>query len=133
MSDNANIAFKDNMKILVVEDDIDVGFIMKRRLATLFEGAHIEIAKTALAGQKYLYHNSVDFIFLDLNLPDGMGASSVVDLKPYAKETPIVVTTGLANELTIKEVLKAGATALMLKTDITKDSLLEVIQKYVQE
>jgi response regulator of citrate/malate metabolism len=117
----------------VVEDDIDVSFIMKRRLSSLFPKSHIEVSKTLLGGQKYLYENKSDLIFLDLNLPDNMGASSVKDLKPYARNTPIVVTTGLANELTIEEVMKAGAAELVLKTDIDKDFLTKILTKYLGE
>lgn len=133
MADEKAISLKDGYKFLVVEDDIDVSFIMKRRLSSLFPKSHVEVAKTLLKGQKYLYENKADLIFLDLNLPDNMGASSVRDLKPYAKNTPIVVTTGLANELTIEEVLKAGASELVLKTDMDKDFLTNILTKYLTE
>jgi response regulator of citrate/malate metabolism len=133
MSEDVNLSLKKKCHLLVVEDDIDVSFIMKRRLTGFFPEGRIELVKTLLDAQKYLYKNNVDLIFLDLNLPDNMGASSVKDVKPYAKGTPIIVTTGLASELTIEEVMKAGATELVLKTDIDKEYLEKTFAKYLSQ
>jgi response regulator of citrate/malate metabolism len=116
--------------ILVVEDHHDAGFIMKRRIESMHPDAHVEWARTSLSAQKYLYHNDVDLVFLDLNLEDSYGVESVKDIKPYSKRTPIVVTTGIANAITIEECMKAGATELLLKSNVSKEVLSETIQKH---
>jgi len=69
----------------------------------------------------------VKLILLDLNLPDNWGISSVRDLKAYCPRIPILVTTGIAGDLTIKESIKAGASGLMLKSSITPTSLARAI------
>ncbi|GEM_PF-1890310 len=118
-------------RILVIEDDPDISFIMKRRLSSIRPDDKILIAKSIFAGVTMFQEKAVDFIFLDLNLPDSFGISSVRDIRKYNKNVPIIVTTGLANELTIEEALKHGAQELVLKSQITKEYLEEALNKYL--
>lgn len=118
-------------KILIVEDDVDISFIMKRRLEGLRPHDKIILAKTIYSGVMAIKEERPDFIFLDLNLPDGFGASSVADIRKYDKKTPIVVTTGLANEITTEECLKAGAHSLIIKSHITKTFLEETLDELI--
>ena len=121
----------DPKKILVVEDDIDISFIMKRRLTALRPHDTILEAKTIYSSVSMIQKEHPDVIFLDLNLPDGFGATSVSDIRKYDKKTPIIVTTGLANELTTEECLKAGAQQLIIKSHITKEFLETILDKYL--
>lgn len=118
-------------RILVIEDDPDLTFIMKRRLQAIRPGDSIQTVKTIYAAVTTFQAEPVDFIFLDLNLPDSYGISSVKDIRKYNKNVPIIVTTGLANELTVEEALKHGAQELILKSQITKEYLEESLLKYL--
>lgn len=118
-------------RILVIEDDSDLSFIMKRRLQAIRPGDSIQTVKTIYAAVTTFQADPVDFIFLDLNLPDSYGISSVKDIRKYNKNVPIVVTTGLANELTIEEAMKHGAQELILKSQITKEYLEEALRRYI--
>lgn len=120
----------ESLTLLVVEDNLEMGALMQSRLQKICPQATVAWEKTSLGGQRYLYHHKVNLVFLDLNLEDSYGISSVQEIKAYARKTPIVVFTGLANETTINEALKAGAKELILKTNITNQSISDLIAKY---
>jgi DNA-binding NtrC family response regulator len=60
-----------NKKILIIDDEVDFGFLMKR----FFTPRHFDvyIALTLADGMKLLKAEKPDVIFLDNNLPDGLG------------------------------------------------------------
>ena len=58
-------------KILIIDDEKDFGFLMKSFF--LPKNYDVFIAYTLAAGMKMLAEENPDFIFLDNNLPDGLG------------------------------------------------------------
>lgn len=131
MEQQAQKSSSDTQKrILIVEDSYDAGFILKKRIEKLYPDAQVEWSQTSLGAQRFLYENDVDLVFLDLNLDDSYGVESVRDIKPYAKQTPIIVMTGIANQLTVEECLKAGAAELVLKINVSKEYLEATIKKH---
>jgi DNA-binding response OmpR family regulator len=60
-----------NRKILVIDDEKDFGFLMKSFFSP--KNYEVFVAYTLADGMKILAEQNPDIIFLDNNLPDGLG------------------------------------------------------------
>jgi two-component system cell cycle response regulator len=118
------------MKFLVIEDNSVDSDLLKRYILKKFPMAQITVCNKFMPGIKSLYHENHDAIFLDLNLPDNWGISTVRDIKKYSKKIPIFVTTGFTNPITNMEATKAGASTVMAKSDITAESIFSAVNAY---
>ena len=68
-----------------------------------------------------------DAILLDLSLPDATGLGTYSQLRKCAKEIPIVVMTGLDDELLAMEALGSGAQDYLVKGQIESRSFVRSI------
>jgi DNA-binding response OmpR family regulator len=59
--------------ILIIDDDIDFGFLMTEFFSK--RGGKVTLAYSITEGLEILQHEKTDYIFLDNNLPDGLGWS----------------------------------------------------------
>lgn len=115
------------MKCLVIEDSKADAELMKTFIKKSRPKSQTTICNNFISGAKNLYHNSYDVIFLDLNLPDNWGISSIKEIKKYARKTPIIVTTGFASKTTIDEAKKAGAALVFEKRELTTSTIANLI------
>lgn len=118
---NFIISFSTNFvkKILLVEDNIgDV--VLFKDLISQIKNYNIILthAETMYDAYRYIEKESFDVIFLDLNLPDDYGISSVRTIKKKCGATKVVVLTGLAGDITYEEAEKAGASYLFVKSHL---------------
>ncbi|HEY8935918.1 MAG TPA: response regulator [Cyclobacteriaceae bacterium] len=60
-------------KILIIDDEIDFGFLMKETFSK--KGYSVMLANTIEEALEILKEETPDFIFLDNDLPDGFGWS----------------------------------------------------------
>jgi len=117
--------------ILQVEDNKADALLIRRQLNVFLPDVHVVSAQSISEAYKIYRKQSVDLILLDLNLPDGYGPRSVAEIREFARGTPIIVLTGLAPDLTIKEVMRLGANDILQKTALTKDKRFkEILGKY---
>lgn len=115
------------MRVLVIDDNKADAELLQNYIRKSFPTATITVCNNFLGGAKKLYRNRHDAIFLDLNLPDNWGISTVRDIKKYAKSAPIFVTTGVANHVTIEEALKAGAAEVREKKDLSTATVSRLV------
>ena len=113
--------------ILLIEDDPADSILIKEQLHALSPHAEVEAAKSLKEGLIAYHNRKPDLILLDLNLPDGMGPRSVLEIRRYCKTTPIIVLTGIAPDVTKEEAKKNGANAVLQKTALTKDERFKQI------
>lgn len=77
-------------KVLIIEDDKalnkGVAFALKR------EGYEILSAYNKTEGKQMILNNKIDFLLLDINLPDGNGLDLCKEIREYVK-FPIVFFT----------------------------------------
>ncbi|MDU1587278.1 MAG: response regulator [Clostridium sp.] len=77
-------------KVLIIEDDKalnkGVAFALKR------EGYEILSAYNKAEGKQMILNNKIDFLLLDINLPDGNGLDLCKEIREYVK-FPIVFFT----------------------------------------
>ena len=105
-------------KILVIDDEVDFGFLMRRFfVAKNFE---VFIALNLADGMRMLKEEKPDILFLDNNLPDGMGW----------KETAYIIMNYPLMQLNLISALhvpeKSTATFRILEKPLSWDVMNEV-------
>jgi DNA-binding response OmpR family regulator len=95
------------MKVLVVEDELEVGAVFSDFLLEL--GHEPILARSAEAALSSLQNAEPDAIILDMNLP-GMSGLDFLQLRPIRESgLPIVAVSGVATEAQARECLRLGA------------------------
>jgi signal transduction histidine kinase len=69
-------------------------------------------------GLKRLAEGNIDAVLLDLTLPDSQGIDSFYRVHAHSPELPIVVLTGLKDDLLAAELLRGGAQDFLIKGSI---------------
>ena len=91
---------KTELKVLLVEDDeADVDYlkeILSEEKRFLFDVVHVDRLNSA---RERLAHGGIDVVLLDLSLPDSEGFDSFAHIQEDAMSTPIIVLTGLDDDL----------------------------------
>jgi diguanylate cyclase (GGDEF)-like protein/PAS domain S-box-containing protein len=102
--------------LLLVEDDPDHAFLVRRRLREQLtpelEVIHLGTAREA-ASRVAL--GDVRCVVLDLSLPDAEGLQAVQALRTAAPDVPIVVLTGLDSDELGRQALQLGAQDYLVK------------------
>ena len=115
------------MRFLVIEDNKADTELLTRYIQKSFPTATVDACGKFMHGLKCLMHEKYDGIFLDLNLPDNWGISTVKELKPYTKGAPIYVTTGIAHWVTVEEAKKAGAADVKEKRALSTETITDMV------
>lgn len=95
------------MKILIVEDDMQVGRLLQRILDE--DGYAVDLVHTGEEARTLAFVHEYDGIVLDLELPDHHGFTILQELRRQGRTTPILILTGLAEEAVVVRGLNAGA------------------------
>jgi CheY-like chemotaxis protein len=95
------------MRVLVVEDEIDVGDVFRDFLLEL--GHEPVVVRTAEAALGNFQHHQPHAIILDVNLP-GMSGLDLLRARPIRESgVPVVAVSGVATESQARECLRLGA------------------------
>ena len=115
-------------RILVIEDDADVGRLVCARLRSA--GYQPQLAPDAVTGLQAARRTLPDLVVLDLAMPTGGGLSVLRSLRLSSKTNlvPVVVLTGTSDENRHAEATAAGANALVMKP-YDAEALLDEIRK----
>lgn len=99
----------DGIRLLIVDDEPEIGFFMKMRLMS--EAPHFSIV-TKGGGHEcldYLKENDADCILSDYQMPDMDGMEFLCELKNSGSGIPFIFVTGQGNEQLAREAFKNGA------------------------
>jgi DNA-binding response OmpR family regulator len=104
---------KDRIKILLVEDDLNLGFVIQDHLRN--EGYSTDLEKDGYAGFQKFYNQTYDLCILDVMLPKKDGFTLAEDIRKINTEVPILFLT--AKSLTEDKIqgFKLGADDYMTK------------------
>jgi DNA-binding NarL/FixJ family response regulator len=106
----------ETMRILLVEDDAEdqtlIRGLLSRLPSTQFRW---EVVDRLSMATELLRTQPFDVVLLDLSLPDSQGLETFVQLQPHAVCLPVVVLTGMVNERTAIEAVRAGAQDYLVK------------------
>ncbi len=121
------------MKALLIEDNpADARLIremLKEHMASTIEVRHVTRLDTAL---ECLCEETFDVLLLDLGLPDSQGMETLVVTHKAWGCLPIVVLTGLDEELFALEVMRAGAQDYLVKGRFDSQLLVRTIRYAVK-
>ena len=109
-------------RILLVEDNADDVFIVKRLLSKgLPEGFEIEVAATGEEGMEKLKAGNFDCLILDYRLPD----TNALELLQHNEFSgiPSIILTGLRDERLFTSALRLGVVNFLTKDEISGDVL----------
>src|SRR5690348_3861889 len=113
------------LRIILVEDEQTYADMVRRLLIAKFEFQHAKsLAELLDLGR----HQEPDVILLDLGLPDGGDYISLV-MKVVARfrESAVIVTTGLDDEMLALEAMRAGAQDYLVKEMYVRDQMIRKI------
>lgn len=95
------------MRVLVVEDETDLGEVFRDFLSDL--GHQAILVRSAEAALGKLQSDRLDAIILDIHLP-GMSGLDFLQLRPVRESgLPVVAVSGVATESQARECLRLGA------------------------
>ena len=121
---------KKSIKILLVEDNPgDVRSI--REMLNELDDDQYEVFQTARLdnGLKVLVKDDFDLILLDLCLPDSEGMDTFNIMKYNADDIPIIVLTGLKEDIFAVSAVGRGAQDYLVKGEINSKLLATSIHK----
>src|SRR5580704_12319338 len=109
--------------VLLIEDNLGDAHLLREMFNEQgshdTELVHVECMSEA---EKHLAERAVDIILLDLGLPDAQGLEAVRRAHAAAPRVPMVVLTGLDDELLAAQALQEGAQDYLVKGQIVSSS-----------
>ncbi len=104
----------DNKRILIVEDDPNLGKILNEFLSA--KGYHVVLAVDGEEGkQKYLSEDNWNLIILDVMMPKKDGFSLAKDIRKVDKNIPIIFLTAKSQKENIIKAFKLGGDDYLTK------------------
>lgn len=110
-----SLAQTDCRQVLIVEDHVQAGEVLKQAVINVLPGTTQLLAVTLTQARQLMASHSIDLLLLDLGLPDGNGIELIEGLHGMANPPLIIVTTIFDDEFNLFEALKAGANGYLLK------------------
>ena len=117
--------------ILLVEDNPGDAYLIREILRSI-PAADITSAENLEAALDHLERHAVDIILLDLSLPDSQGLDTVRRVVAQMPMLPIIVLTGLDDDILALDALKAGAQDYIVKGFVESEMLMRSI-RYAME
>jgi signal transduction histidine kinase len=118
---------EDVFRILIVDDDEVDRMAVQRALKKA--GVKTETVETwdCASTIATLQSNQFDCVFLDFRLPDKDGLTLVREIRQAGIKIPLVVLTGQGDEQTAVDLMKAGASDYLAKSQISPERLSQIL------
>ena len=119
--------------MLVIEDNLGDARLLREMINE--QGAHrtrLVHCESIGEAETYLAANAVDIILLDLGLADVQGLAAVHRAHSAAPAVPLVVLTGMDDEILAATALKQGAQDYLIKGQIESRGLLRALRYAVE-
>ena len=111
-------------KILLVEDDDSLGFVVKDNLEQ--EGYEIDLQVTGKAGQRAFQQNQYDIFILDVMLPEMDGFTLAEYIRSTGSDVPIIFLTAKSLKEDRIKGLKLGADDYLTKPFSIEELILRI-------
>ena len=116
------------VSVLLFEDNPIHARLLQNLLKPEFA---VEAVDNLAAGLARLEAGGIDAILLDLVLPDSQELATFERVKATVPNIPVLVLTGLDDEVLAEEAVAAGARDYLIKTQINGESLARSIREAV--
>ncbi len=124
---------KEQMKILMVEDDPEDVFLVRKMIEKVDHGTvrldHTDQLHIAL---EKLSNEKIDVVLLDLFLPDSEGLHALEKMRTRAPGVPIVVLTALNDESAALEAVSRGAQDYLVKGELNGPAFLRTLRHAIE-
>ena len=126
ISKRAQPYFEANRNVLVVEDDTIMGQMVSEILNDV--GFEVTAAASGMIALEKLKQQSIDFIILDILLPemDGFEIYEKLQANPETKDIPVMIVTAWADRTHLDKASRMGIKHFLAKP-FTEDELLLAI------
>ncbi len=124
-----------HIKVLLIEDNPgDVRLIWEILSEVRNSPFYLSVADSLLNGLKEIEKEKPHIILLDLSLGDSNGIYTLNRVRDKAKDVPIVILTGMDDEMTAIKSLKEGAQDYLVKgrtdSDLLKKAIIYSIERF---
>jgi two-component system, cell cycle sensor histidine kinase and response regulator CckA len=104
------------MRVLLIEDNEDDAYLIREMLMEKKDTGILLIWVDRLrSGLTRLAENASDLVLLDLSLPDSQGLKTLDLVQDCTQDVPIVVLTGLDDEVMANQAVRRGAQDYLVK------------------
>ncbi len=118
---------KNELIVYLLEDNFDDVYLLKQLLANDKSINYSILETDSLQGLHKLIDGLIpDILLIDLNIPESRGLETLLEVKKFGINIPIIVLTGNDDELGVKAI-QLGAQDYLLKAEITASSLKRAI------
>ncbi len=115
--------------LLIIEDNPGDARLLCEMLAEdKSHQSELKHAGSMREAEKHLKEHVIDFIMLDLGLPDAQGLAAVRRIRQAAPDIPLVVLTGLDDDELATQSLREGAQDYLVKGEIETRALLRALR-----
>lgn len=125
---------KGNLQIMLVEDDPADARLIRIALAEAESAANFDLVWVERLAKAFeaMENACPDAILLDVNLPDSRGLETVTRTVEKAPGVPIIVLTGLADEILTVQALQKGAQDYLVKDQLDGNLLNRTIRYAIE-
>ena len=113
------------LNLLVIEDYPPDVVILKAYLEEASFRHNFFHSSTLQEGFEILRENQIDLVLLDLSLADSAGFNTLKKYLEESPEVPVIVMTGLKNEVVGTQSVRAGAQDYLIKGNFDSKSLVQ--------
>ena len=128
-----NLAGRDRVRVLFVEDDPSVAQMYKLKLE--LDGYSVDVASDGEKALELARQDRPDIVFLDIRLPklDGFGVLEALRKDPKTANLPVVILSNYSEKELIDRGLQLGALDYLIKTQTTPAHLSSGLEKWLKE
>jgi len=116
-------------RILIVDDDVSVGTVVKAALEDCYD---IGVTTSAMTAYKYLDDHKVGLVLLDINMPNINGITALEEIRRNHPETIVIMVTACASEDNIHQATSLGAKGIISKP-FEIDELIEYVNQTISQ
>lgn len=124
---------KENIAVLIVEDNMDDYLILKEVLASSEEVDavlfHEEMLENAFPAAE---NNDIDVAVLDLSLPDSFGLDTFVAFHDRYPLIPTIIMTGSGDQEMAFEAVRKGAQDYLYKSELSSSAIIRSIRYAIE-
>jgi DNA-binding response OmpR family regulator len=107
------MVYKLHVKVLVVDDEKEIRFLLKRKLS--FCGHEVVVAENGKEALDKIKESEFDLIILDLKMPVMDGSQFLTEYRSFNKNTPVIIISGHGDQEVVNKVIPLGIASWVVK------------------
>lgn len=118
----------EDIHILVVEDQEDIGRILKMTLEQIDKSYKVDLAFDAFEAMDYLRKTPFDLVITDYMMPDMDGLELLESVRNLSPDTQVVVISALPSSI-VKPLIKKAEVEFFLSKPFTNKDIRRIVDK----